>query len=188
MKPIKPINRTASIPWNRLILAFILVLSIYSAAVGTIWLAGGSSKVAYVNSASLLQQYKGAIEAGKRLEEEGKKWEDNIHTLQAELDSLNFLFANQSELWSLTKKKDVATYARKKEQDLNRYSQAVQQKAAARQQELLAPVLSEINNAVADYARENNYSMVLGTIEGNIVYADNAVDITDAVLTHLNGR
>jgi outer membrane protein len=186
MKPIKPFNPTTPIPWSRVILASILILSVYSAVVGTIWLAGGSSKVAYVNSASLLQKYKGAIEANRTLEEESKKWGDNIQTLQAELDSLNFLFANQSESWSLTRKKDVATYARKREQDLNRYSQAVQQKAAARQQELLAPVLAEINNAVADYAREKGYAMVLGTIDGNIVYADNAVDITDAVLEKLN--
>ncbi|MBX7152391.1 OmpH family outer membrane protein, partial [bacterium] len=133
MKPMKPFAQAKQFSSNQIIFGSILLLTLYSAVAVTVSLFRGSdAKIAYVNSAILLQKYKGAIDANKRFEEESKTWETNIRTLQSELDSLNFLFTKESEHWSLNKKKEVATYARKKEQDLNRYSQAIQQKASAR--------------------------------------------------------
>lgn len=165
----------------------IFILALYSATVGTIWLiTNHQKKIAYVNSGDLLKRYKGAVEANKKFEEESKKWQDNIQTLQAELDSLNFLFVKNSDQWSLSKKKEFAGFAKKKETDLNRYSQAIQQKASERQQELLTPVLVDINNKIADYAREKGYDMILGTADGNIVYAEEATNVTEQVLAVLN--
>lgn len=186
MKPFKPLRQTQINP-TRWLLPAILILAVYSAVVGTIWLVrGNSGKMAYVNSAEVLKRYKGAVEANKRFEEEAGKWEANIKTLQSELDSLNFLIVKESQSWNLSKKREVAEFAKKKESDFRRYSEAIQQKAASRQQELLTPVLADINNKIADYAKSEGYVMVFGTTDGNIVYADQAVDITENVLQVLN--
>lgn len=188
LSPIKPLSRTENRNGFILISAGILiVLAIYGAVVSTLLLTYSPS-IAYVDSGLLLQKYTGAVEANKKYEEESAKWESNIQMLKSELDSLNFQFVQNSEKWSLSKKRDMANYAKKREDDLSRYSRAIQQRASSRQQELLSPVIVEINNTIADYGRERGYKMIFGTSDGNIVYAEEAVNVTEDVLALLNNK
>lgn len=188
LSPVKSLSRTENRSGLMLLSAGILILlAIYGAVVSTLLLVDSPS-IAYVDSGAILKKYTGAIEANKKYEEESAKWQSNIQTLQSELDSLNLQFVQNADKWSLTKKRDIATYAKKREQDLSRYSQAIQQKAAGRQQELLSPVLVEINNTIADYGKDHGYKMIFGTTDGNIVYADGAVNVTEEILALLNGE
>ncbi len=184
LKPVKPLSDSkGNFNW---ILMVIGVLVLYCAVIVTMSLFTPKSRVAYVNSGEILKRYKGAVEANKKFEEDSKKWQENINTLQAELDSLNFLFVREGNHWSADRRKEVAGFAKKREGDLQRYSQAIQQKASARQQELLQPVLADVNNAVAQYAKSESFDIILGTLDGNIVYAEKTVDITENVLDILN--
>ena len=82
--------------------------------------------------------------------------------------------------------KEMTVFAQKKQDDFQRYSQAIQQKAAARKNELMTPVVAEINAKIADYANAHGYTIIFGTTDGNIVYAEDAVNVTAEVIGELN--
>ncbi|GGF27937.1 hypothetical protein GCM10011383_44550 [Hymenobacter cavernae] len=76
---------------------------------------------------------------------------------------------------------------RAKEQQLQQYREAIQQKAVAEQQRLDKETLDEINAYLKQYGKEKGYDFILGATEqGNIVYAAEGKDITEEVLTGLN--
>jgi outer membrane protein len=53
--------------------------------------------------------------------------------------------------------------------------------------EITQKVLNQINSFVKVYAQKNGYKLIIGTTEdGNLMYADETLDITDDVLSELN--
>ena len=58
-------------------------------------------------------------------------------------------------------------------------------KAQTRNQELLEPVLAEVQRAVEEIAEENDYDLIFDAVDGNIVYGSETYDITDLVLDKL---
>jgi outer membrane protein len=146
----------------------------------------GQPKIAYVNSQDVISKYKGAKEANAKFEEESKKWQKNVQTLQAELDSLNAYWVANNKKMKKAAKKAFAQNAQKKTEDFQRYSQAVQQKAVRRQQELMNPIYADLNKYIEEYAEANGYDMVFGTLNGNIVYAEKTMDITKEITIYVN--
>ncbi|MCB0279948.1 MAG: OmpH family outer membrane protein, partial [Calditrichaeota bacterium] len=145
-----------------------------------------SPRIAYVNNNDVISKYKGAQEAQAKFDSESKVWQSNVETLKGELDSLNNLWQVESSQWSKDKRTNFAKQAKLKEENLNRYSQAVQQKAAARQSELMNPIFADLNKYIAEYAENQGYDLVLGTTNGNIVYAAKYTEITKEVITYVN--
>lgn len=156
------------------------------AVITTVDIFWNPKAIGYVNSGEILKRYKGAEDANKKFEAESKVWDENIKILQRELDSLNFLFVRDGNKWGDAKKKELISFAKRREDDLQRYTQAILQKASSRQKELLQPVLADINNVISEYGKKEGYAMILGTTDGNIVYADNSVNVTEKVLELLN--
>jgi len=143
-------------------------------------------KLAYVNSQDVISKYKGAKEANAILKTESEKWRGNVQILKSEVDSLTLIWNKENASWSKKKKTSFAQSAAKKQEELQRYSQAVQQKELQRQQELMNPIFADLNKYIEEYAKANGYDMVFGTMQGNIVYAADATDITKAIIKYVN--
>jgi outer membrane protein len=158
--------------------AVVLVFALYSHF--------SETKIAYVDNNEILSKYKGAKEAREKLEKESKSWESNIKILQLEMDSLSKIWQKDGQKWSKNMKQEKAKELQLKEQDLGRYTQAVQQKAAQRNKELMDPVIADLNKYIEEYAKDNGYDFVLGTMTGNIVYADKTREITREVIKYVN--
>lgn len=78
---------------------------------------------------------------------------------------------------------------RTREQQLAQYSQGIQQQAAREDQEITGRVVQEINAFLKEYGEKHNYKIIFGATEmGNIVYAEEAIDLTEEVLEALNRR
>lgn len=144
------------------------------------------AKYAYVESNILIDKYKGAKEAREKFETESKVWQSNVKTLATELDSLKKEWIENQKKWSKSKKKSKQEMVLKKQEDFARYSQAINQKAAQREQELMKPIYDEMNNYIADYAEENGYDMIFGTLQGNIVYSNKTYNLTKEVTKYIN--
>ena len=63
----------------------------------------------------------------------------------------------------------------------------LQQKAAAREQELLAPIQNKVNGVIDGIRAEGGYTLILDVSAANsgILFADRALDITPKVLEKL---
>lgn len=126
----------------------------------------------YVNPTKVLQGYHGATAQHALFQAKTRDWQQRIDSLGTELQALG---------------KVPASTRAAKQQALQRYRQAIQQRAQQENQRLTQAVLGEINTYIQHYGKAHNYTFILGaTASGNIVYAAEGADITEDVLKGLN--
>jgi outer membrane protein len=166
----------------------VLLLSVYGSVIGT-WTFLGRESIGYIDSSQMLEKYKGAIAARQKFEEQSGSWNQNLHTLQVELTSLNQIVVNEGSKWNRKEVAEKNSEIKKKQQEYARYNSAVNDKSAKLENELMKPVLDELNAAIADFGKKKGYQIILGTLSGgNILYADKIMDLTDEFLEYANAR
>jgi outer membrane protein len=167
----------------------IAILTIYAAVVAATLTFFRSPKIGYVDSATLLQQYKGAAAAKGKLDKELEEWQKNVKTLETELAQLNQEILKASEKWDRQQRSRKKEEFEKKQTDYARYSRAVNEKAVKREQELMQPVFDELNAHIKDFGHQHGYKIIFGTVAGgNILYGQEATDITGEFLAYANSK
>ncbi len=71
----------------------------------------------------------------------------------------------------------------KLEQEIVAYEQDMQTKLASKEQELLNPILEQVQNAIKEVAKENGYTMIFNAAV--LLYADEMTDVSALVKTKL---
>ncbi|NJN25203.1 MAG: hypothetical protein HC819_04100 [Cyclobacteriaceae bacterium] len=65
----------------------------------------------------------------------------------------------------------------------------MQQKAAQEDQEMTSNVVLDVNAFLKEYGEDHGYKIIFGATEaGNIVYAEEAIDLTEEVLDLMNKK
>lgn len=145
-------------------------------------------KIVYVNSDSLLTKYEYFKDLKSKMETKGKNAEaDLVAKQQAFQREVQQYQAQQN---SLAAEQRAATEQRlsRKQQELQAYQQnagAALQNEQAKEQEVLYDKVAEY---LKTYAKSKGYKMVLTYSKGNsaILFADESLDVTSAVITGLN--
>jgi outer membrane protein len=142
--------------------------------------------VYYVDSPKLVDEYKGMQSARKAYQEKAVKWKANVDTLAAEVQNEIRKFEKGSKSMSAKERNLSQELINLKQKQLYEYQQAINRQAKEEDDKMTAEVLTQINNYIKKYGAEKGYKIVLGTANGNIVYADESLDITSEVLEGLN--
>ena len=75
-----------------------------------------------------------------------------------------------------------------KEAEYQRRTQELEQKAQARQNELVQPIIDKIKKVIEEIRAEDGYAIIFNADQGSpIVAADKNLDITDRVLAQAEG-
>lgn len=144
-------------------------------------------KYVYVDSAKLLNNYRGMKSARLAYQKKLNAWQHNIDTLQAEIDRENKAY--KAEFSQMTEKEKDLSQAliQTKREQLARYQAAIREKAQEEDRKMTRAVLTEVNSFLRDYGKEKGYQIIwAATNVGNIAYAAEGLDITDQVLEKLN--
>lgn len=150
-----------------------IILSIsLSVVISSILYGCSSETIKYINPTKLMQGYQGATVKHEAFTAKTKAWQLNLDSLTTEISALP----------------PTAIKARlAKEQQYLQYRETIQQQAAAEQRRLDKEVLDEVNAYIKQYGKEKGYDFILGaTDSGNIVYAAEGTDVTEAILVELN--
>jgi len=169
--------------WLTLAAGAIALLAVVAAT--GLWLTRPS--VAYIDSARLMRQYDGAIAVRQQLQDKQREWRGNVQTLRAETSALG----EQLTQASLSPQDIEATRdsLQASQRRLARYQRAVEQKAQSMQKELMQPVYDQLNADLRRFGKQNGYDLIFGTVSGgNILYAKEATDITDAFLASIGNE
>lgn len=134
------------------------------------------------------------IEGYKRTKVEREAFSKKTDVLKANVDSLvtswqTELKAYEKERASMTKKeKDLKQeLLGNKQQQINNYQQAVQKQVQEEDQKMTQTLINDINDYVQEYGKKHGYPMIFGAGgNGNIMYAEEASDLTDEILIGLN--
>jgi len=170
---------------NKIALPLAILAVILSAV--TLFLSQSKSDLVYVDVNKLLEGY-------DRTAVERKAFEKKAAGMKANVDSL--LNDWQQELKIYEKERSKMTkkelelkqeLLQNKQGQVNNYQQAIQEQIKEEDQITTQTVINDINDYVKAYGKKNKHQIIFGAKgTGNIMYADEATDLTKKVLEGLN--
>jgi outer membrane protein len=143
-------------------------------------------KIGYVNTQALMQVAPGRSAAESTYNKEAatfgaqqKKWTDSLSKL---VDDYKKAAPKMTEAAKQAKEQSIAAI----QADFDAKNQQGQDRLAARQNELLAPLMEVVKKAIDDIRVEEGYAMIFsGDANSPIVSADKNLDVTDHVVGRL---
>jgi len=155
----------------------------------TLAAAGASAqgqKIGFIRSSVLLDQAPGRAEAEAQFDKETAGYRDQIKRMSDSLDAMVGGFQKAQASMSATARDARQKEIQAKNQEFQRRSADLQQKAQARQGELVQPILDKVKGAIEDVRVEGGYAFILNADEGSsIVAMDKNLDLTERVLSRL---
>lgn len=146
-----------------------------------------NEKIVYIDVNVLMADYEGMKDAKKDFEKKSKVWEANVDSLIANFQ--NELKVYEKERSKMTKKENELKQEllRNKQQQVGNYQKAIQKQSADEDTKLSQEVVNEVNAYIEEYGKNHHYKMIIGAnSSGNMLYAQEGVDITQDVLKGLN--
>lgn len=146
-------------------------------------------KIGYVDTQRLRMEYKEFADAQAKFERQMVKWQAQADSMQAELLRLQEDLNKQRLLLSEEKKREKEQYILEKQREYQEFATKIlgpEGEAAKREFELSKPLIEKINAAIKLVALRENYTLILDTAGGDILYAKDEMDITDKILEELN--
>ena len=148
-----------------------------------------SSELVYVDVNELIEGY-------DRTKVARAEFEARAKTLNANVDSLMVDWQDELKTYekerSKMSKKEIELKQNllgNKQQQINNYRQAVQKQIQEEDQKATQTVVNDINDYVKAYGEEHNYRIIFGASgAGNIMYANEGTDLTEAILEGLNAE
>lgn len=167
------------------------VLSIVALALGASalgWnLAHKAPKIGYAETAILMTEFTEAIQARKTYEASQKEWDKNLKLLNDSLMAGMERMKSGYDKSSKAQQDSMRHSLQLRNEDLQRYTNAVKQQAVDKERELMDPVVKKINSFLDLWGTQHGYDMIFGTMTGgNVLQADKRMNITAAVLKDLN--
>ena len=147
----------------------------------------GGVKIGYVNSQAILKQTPGYAQAESTFAKELEGYRGEVQKLQASLDSSASDFEQQSVMLSPTQRQAKRKELEAAQDKLQQRTQELQQKASARERELLEPIQTKVNSVIEGLRASGNYAMIFDVSAPNsgIVTADKSLDLTARVIQQL---
>ena len=144
-------------------------------------------KIAYVNTQAILKSTPGYASAESTFTKELETYRGEVQKLQASLDSTASDFEQQSVMLSPTQRAAKRKDLQGQQQNLEKRTQELQQKAATRERELLDPIQSKVNSVIEGMRASGNYAVIFDVSAPNsgIVTADKSLDLTQKVIQQL---
>lgn len=153
----------------------------------SIWAKVSVPKMAYVKTADLVNGYLGMKEASIEYQKKSNEWQGNLDSLKRILQREAISYAQDSLSFSANEKKKRMHTISRLQSDYMEYSRNIADKASKEDEEMTQRVLNQVNSFIEQYGKEKGYTIILGTTSsGNIMYANDAIDITKEVLDALN--
>jgi outer membrane protein len=143
-------------------------------------------KIGYVD----LQRALNESEPGKRAKSE---FEALFKTKQRELDNKNRELGKlkeeiekQSELLSKEALKSKQDEFDRKMREAKRFQQDAEEEINRKRAELTNDILKDLGRIIAKIGKEEGYTLIFQKVEGIIIYANSAIDLTDKVIKRYN--
>ena len=152
-------------------------------------LLSNSMKIGYIDSNRIMNELDEVREIQVELEKEQRKMESDMEGLISKRDSLIQSYERQQILMNdqrkLEKQQEIQTIS----QDIERFQMEKFGPNGGEiykiQNQLLAPVLSKIDDAIQKIGKDRGYDFIMDAVSGALVYAIDSHDLTDEIIDEL---
>jgi outer membrane protein len=147
--------------------------------------SSGPFKIAFVNTAVLLDNAPGRQQAESTYAREARGYGDQLKKMSDSLNTMFTTYQKQEPTLSATQKETKQKALRDLQQQLQDRQQQLTQQAQARQNELMAPIMEQVKKVLDDIRTEDGYAMIITGDPQLILSYDKNLDITDRVVARL---
>lgn len=145
------------------------------------------SRVACIDTAKVLQAYKGIEDLRKSYDGKTKLFKARLDTLKLEFEnSLKFYEKNRPNFTEKQVKEEEAKL-RKKQDEYSRYSLSNEESLKNEETKIIEKAIETVNAKIKRFAKTKGYSVVLAsTPNGGLVYVSDYFDITNEIIEIIN--
>lgn len=149
--------------------------------------ADAQMKIAYVNSAEILEAMPESAKVRTNLEKYYNELQSQLQTMLTEYSNkVQDYEANQASMSNLvkqSKEKEIVDM----ENRIQQFRANAEEEMAKKQEELLKPVLDKVQNAINAVGKEKGYTYIIDNAAGTLVYlGPDAIDASKDVKAKLN--
>jgi outer membrane protein len=148
------------------------------------------AKIAYINSALLLQQAPGRAEAEAQFDREVGAYRQQIQRMDDSLKTLVAAFdRDAAKMDSVAREARRATIGQR-EAEYQTRARGLDSTMQVRQAQLVKPIMERVQAVIETIRTEDGYSMIfdVGAQTSVVVAADKKLDLTDRVLARLKSQ
>jgi len=145
-------------------------------------------KIGFIDSDRIFAEYPKTREAQESFNREVLELSKTAKEKKAEIDDLQRKLDQQLPMLSEAKKDEQN---REIQRRMGEYETFVQTnwgpggRISKLNEEFLKPIVDRVHAIVAEFGTEEGYSLILDAADGNVVFGDKALDLTDRVLVAL---
>lgn len=162
-----------------------LKLFLALALCSVIGLSAQAQKFGYLSSAAILQEMPEVKQAEADLEVLQKQLQSKGQTMLQEFQQKYQELERKNQQGEISPKElDVQAQALKEQEtEIAQYEQDMQRQLVEKRDELLTPIIEEINDAIKQVAEEEGYSYIFDASPGTgiLLYADESTNVMDKV-------
>ena len=146
------------------------------------------TRIGFIDSERIFAEYEGVKEAKEIFDRDVQDWIAEASRKEKEIAELRTELESQSLMLSDEKRQEKEAQL---QQLMSEYDGYVQQlwgpggKVAQRNEELTRPIIAKVKTVLDKIAGEEGFDLVIDAADGNIVYGDPELDLTDRVLEEL---
>lgn len=168
--------------WQIILLFFCLFLSAF-----TFYSSRNNSNLVYVDVNKLIEGYKRTKVAKAEFEKKATVMKGNIDSLMTGWQKELQVYEKERATLTPNELKLKQELLSNKQQQINGYQEAIQKQIQEEDKKVTQTVINDINDYIKEYGKYNGYRIILGASGGgNIMYANEASDLTETVLKGLN--
>lgn len=142
-----------------------------------------AQKFGYINSVVILNEMPEFKQANSNLEtlqkQLMKKGQGMVELFQKDAAAFEQR-VNNGEL-SPVQQQEERKKLEDRQKDIGEFEQEMQAQLKAKSDELLSPLVDEVNQAIKDVAKEGSYQMIFDQSTGIILFADDSTDVSTQV-------
>lgn len=146
-------------------------------------------KLGFIDSERIFAEYQGTKEAQSEFNSQVELWNRELETKKQELQKLQEDYDSQALILSEPKRREREEDIQKRRSELDAFVQEIwgpSGRVARRNEELTRPIVEKIREVLNTIGRDEGFSIIFDATDGNVVYANDAFDLTDRVVVALN--
>ena len=148
------------------------------------------AKIAYINSALLLQQAPGRAEAEAQFDREVGQYRQQIQRMDDSLKTLVAAFDRDAAKMDSVARETRRTSIGQREAEYQTRARGLDSTMQVRQAQLVKPIMERVQAVIETIRTEDGYSMIfdVGAQTSVVVAADKKLDLTERVLARLKSQ
>jgi outer membrane protein len=143
-------------------------------------------RVGVVDMQRALEESKAGQEAQKQYQDEVKRAQTDIDAKKADLERRQQTYQKQKTSLNQKALEEKQEELIGLEKELKRSFQDQQDALRRKNNQLVGELIKKLRKVVDDYGKDSGYSLILEKGSQSVLFADNSVEITDAVIKRFN--